>query len=76
MRETIDRELNQTKIPKDVALEALKFKLQEEVKAQQKIKLMKFTMLNHQAKAQMEGLEFCKVSNRIEEKYGFDGDEL
>lgn len=47
------------------------FKVQEQIKTSQKLKAIQLNF-NEMQRAQFEGIEMSKVSNRLELKYGAD----
>lgn len=57
------------------AIEALMFKVQEQMRMSRKLQAIQLNF-NAMQRAQMEGMEQSKISNRLEEKYGIDNEGL
>lgn len=63
-------------LSEDQTIEATIYQLQEEVVAFRKIDQIATTPMNAEMRANYQSLEFCKVSNRVEVKYGCNSDEV
>lgn len=75
VRELYSRENLTFKGTKEEALEAIKFKIQEELVIHRNMQALIFTTSEAQRQSN-QAIEMSRMSDKIKEKFGFDIDEL
>jgi len=75
VREALNAETMTFTDTKDVAIEAIKFKIAEELIISRKMQSLQFTTNDQQRQSQV-AIEYSKLSDKLKEKFGFELDQL
>lgn len=75
VREALNNETMKFEATEEVAIEAVKFKIAEELVIARKMQSLQFTTNEQQRQSQI-AIEYSKLSDKLNEKYGFELDQL
>jgi hypothetical protein len=75
VREALNAETMKCDFSKEVAIEAFKFKIAEELVIARKMQSLQFTTNEQQRQSQI-AIEYSKLSDKLNEKFGFELDQL